>query len=91
MVAGNIPGTKEEVKRMFPLRRCQPLPIEDAEQLRKAIVARLTEIEMSLRIKGDHYHAENVRRFKERWFVNAEEKESNFEVIDENGTVKFRQ
>lgn len=68
-----------------PMRRCQP-NVEDAEKLRKAVLAELDAIEANLRTKGDHYRADKVAQFKRVFFIN---RDSNFEVIKKDGTIRF--
>jgi len=63
---------KSKTSKFLPARLVQkPFPIEDSEQLFRAIITRLEEIEFSLRLKGDHWRAENVKKFKQEYFVEA--------------------
>ena len=61
-------------------------PIEDAEKLLKAIIQRLTEIEMTLRLRGDHWRANKLQQFTQTYFL----KDSNFKVVNEHGTIRFK-
>jgi len=73
-----------------PLRRCQSSSSKpsqnDGERLRQAVIAELNRKIQNLRLKGDHYRATKLERFKRVFF---EEPDRNFEVLPD-GTVRFK-
>lgn len=62
-------------------------PIEDKEELLKAVVVRLTEIEMSLRLRGDHWRANKLKQFTKEYFLDPN---SNFEELEKLGERVYR-